>query len=108
MCVSNYAGVSHLALLFRKVGHIALMGVPASLAQSVLRLKKAYQSWTRIRKLAWRRCASGRGRARCAPTPAPTRFCFSGMRVERASNQVIRLERRLPTFGFGLNKNSFF
>ena len=48
------------------------------------------------------RCVSCRGTARCAPTPGPAPFCSSGIRVERASNQVIRFERRLPTFELGL------
>ena len=37
-----------------------------------------------------------------APTPGPAPFCSSGIGVERTSNQVTRLERRLPTFEFGL------
>ena len=51
------------------------------------------------------RCASCRGTASAAadaPTPGPAPFCSSGICVEPASNQVIRLERRLPTFTFGM------
>ena len=48
MCVSNFAGVQRFSLLLRKAGAIALMGVPGSLAQFVLRLKEAYQPSTRI------------------------------------------------------------
>jgi hypothetical protein len=39
--------------------------------------------------------------ARCAPTPGPAPFCSSSICVERASNQVILLGRRLPTFESG-------
>ena len=56
-------------------------------------------------EVAWARCASRRGTARCAPTPGPAPFCSSGICVERASNQVDRLERRLPTSEFGFNGN---
>ena len=61
---------------------------------------------TRIRKSAWFRCAFCRGTARCAPTPHPAPFCSSGLCVERAPNQVGRLERRLPIFEFGFNRRS--
>ena len=52
------------------------------------------------------RCASCRGTASAAadaPTPGPAPFCSSGICVKRASNPVIRLHRRLPTFEFGFN-----
>jgi hypothetical protein len=48
------------------------------------------------------RRTSCRGTARCAPRPDPAPFRSSGICVKRASNQVLRLDRRLPTFEFGL------
>jgi hypothetical protein len=64
---------------------------------------------TRIRKSAWFRCAFCRGTASAAadaPTSRTAPFCSSGICVERASNQVVRLERRLPIFEFGLECTS--
>ena len=57
------------------------------------------------------RCASCRRTASAeadAPSPGTALFCSSGICVERASNQVIRLERRLPTLAFGIKGLSIY
>ena len=43
MCVSNFAGVSHLALLFRIVTSHGPHGRPSITRSIVLQLNKAYQ-----------------------------------------------------------------
>jgi hypothetical protein len=76
-----------------------------SLCPKVANLE-ARTALTRIRKLADVRRTSCRGTASAAadaPTPDPAPFCSSGICVKRASNQVIRLDRRLPVFEFGFD-----